>query len=121
MNHVTFTHRESPALGMSLYEAIGHALGVDSPARLFHRSGDTLAEIFVHRGFVLHSHVNGIEGVPAIAAMLDARLRFDVEYECWPERCTLLATWDAAWQEAESQRVRRVDPRDDEVTDQLVS
>lgn len=46
-----------------------------------------------------------------VAAMLDARLRFEVEYERWPERCTSLATWDAAWQEAERHRVPRVEPR----------
>jgi hypothetical protein len=106
------------AAGLSIHEAVGHALRAHGPTRLHHDDGETLAEIFVHRGYVIHAHVNGLVGVPAIAAMLGATLELDVEYEAWPSRCTLLATWDALCREAQLQRTRvlQAPPRDDEAT-----
>jgi hypothetical protein len=104
--------------GLSIHEAVGHALRAHGPTRLHHDDGATMAEIFVHRGYVIHAHVNGLVGVPAIAAMLGASLELDVEYEAWPSRCTLLATWDALCRAAEHHRTRVVTPapHDDDAT-----
>jgi hypothetical protein len=110
---------DQPRPTLSLHEAVGHALRAMGPTRVRHDDGDTLAEIYVNRGFVIHAHVNGLGGVPAVAAMLGEVLAFDVEYDVWPAQCTLMATWDALCHEAERLRSRadtRVELRDDDST-----
>ncbi|MBC8072528.1 MAG: hypothetical protein IAG13_29675 [Deltaproteobacteria bacterium] len=118
MNAAKQHSERSRASGLSIHEAVGHALRAHGPTRLHHDDGETMAEIFVHRGYVIHAHVNGLVGVPAIAAMLGANLDLDVEYEAWPSRCTLLATWDALCREADHHRSRvlHAPPRDDDAT-----
>jgi hypothetical protein len=104
---------------LSLHQAVGHALRTSGPTRVRHDDGETLAEIYVNRGFVIHAHVNGLGGIPAIAAMLNAPLSFDIEYDVWPVQCTLMATWEALCHEAERLRARaetRVELRDDDAT-----
>ncbi|HWB81621.1 MAG TPA: hypothetical protein VG755_41955 [Nannocystaceae bacterium] len=103
----------------SLHQAVGHALRANGPTRVRHDDGDTLAEIYINRGFVIHAHVNGLGGVPAIAAMIHEPLSFEIEYDVWPAQCTLMATWEALCHEAERLRARadtRVELRDDDST-----
>jgi hypothetical protein len=110
------------ATRLALHEAVGHALRAHGPTRVWHDDGDTMAEIFLNRGYVIHAHVNGLVGMPAIAAMLGAPLEFDIDYEAWPARCTLLATWEALCREADHHRTRidrLIPPRDDDATARL--
>jgi hypothetical protein len=118
MNAAKHECERSRTRALSIHEAVGHALRAHGPTRLHHDDGTITAEIFVHRGYVIHAHVNGLVGVPAIAAMLGASLEFDIEYEAWPSRCTLLATWDALCRAAEHHRARVVapPPHDDDAT-----
>ncbi len=73
--------------------AVGLALVADVPARVFFDDGCILAELFVHRGQVLHANVDGVHGLAAIAALLGAGHGFQVEYGVLPPRCTLTGHW----------------------------
>lgn len=73
--------------------AVGLALVADVPTRVFFDDGLILAELYVHRGRVLHANVDGIHGLAAIAALLAADHGFHVEYDIRPPRCSLTGHW----------------------------
>jgi len=103
----------------TLHEAVGHALRAHTPTRIVHDDGEAIAEIYVNKGYVIHANVNGLFGIPAIAALVAEELEYDVEYEVWPSRCTLLASWEALCHEAKRHRTRVdtfVELRDDDAT-----
>ncbi len=106
---------------LSLAQAAARATTMSEPLRLRHDDGELFAEVFFFREHVLHAHVNGLDGVRALAALQLCNLRFGVDTGVWPSRCTIVATWDVACREAEL--VRRRPPvavrTDDDATERL--
>lgn len=94
-----------PRLGLTA--AIERAQQWGGPVRLVHDDGDVVAELYVNRGCVIHADVNGLCGVPAVAAMAGTEdLRFLVEPGRWPRRCSMLAPWDTLMRDVERMRMR---------------
>lgn len=104
--------------------AIPRALQWEGPVRIVHDDGERLAEIYVNRGCVIHASVNGLDGLPAVAAILGGdALRFHIEPGRWPRRCSMLAPWDSLLREVERLRASRRPPpprNDDDATSPLV-
>lgn len=102
-----YVMHQSPRV--SLAQAAARAATLREPLRLRHDDGEMFAEVYFFREQVLHAHVNGLHGIRAFAALQLCNLRFVPDVGHWPERCTIIASWDVTCREAE--RVRSLPPK----------